>query len=80
MSNKLCTHPKKFYSALFTRCTTLNDSYANSPPAVQHSEVNGIFLHTLYGPVQLHGGVRRTSPTGCVHFLGSPVVSYTLGV
>ena len=59
---------------------TPNDSDGNSPLAVEHSSVNGIFVHPLYGAVQLHGGATRTSPTGFVHIVGSPAEPCTLGV
>ena len=77
--SRLCTHPGKSRSALFTRCTTQNDPHSNSLLGVEKCEVNGIFVHTLYGPIQLHGGGPRTSPACCVHMLGSPVAPCTLG-
>ena len=73
-------HSAKSGSALYTRCTIKNDAHSNSPLGIEHSEYNGILVHTLYGPVQLHGGDPRTSPTGCVHNLGSHVALYLLGV
>ena len=65
---------------LLTRCTTRNDPHANLLLAVEHSAVNEIFVHPLYGAVQLHGGAIRTCPTGCVHIVGSPAEPCTLGV
>ena len=45
-----------------------------------NTAVNGIFVHPLYGPVQLNGGGPYTSHTGSVHILGSLIASCTLGV
>ena len=80
VSHRLCTHLGNFRSALFTRCTTPNDPHGNEPLGGEHSAVNGIFVHPMYRPVQLNGSGPRTSPTGSVHILGSPVAPCTLGV
>ena len=61
-------------------CRTWNDPHGNAPLSVEHSTINGIFLHTLYGPVHLTGGGAVLSPTGNVYILGSPVAPYLLGV
>ena len=78
--NRLCTHPGKSRSALFTRYTTRNDPHSNGPLRGEHSATNGVFVHPLYGPVQLNGGGPSTSNTGSIHILGSLVVPCTLGV
>ena len=59
---------------------TGNDPHGNAPLEDEHSAANGVFVHPLYGPVQLNGGGPVTSPTGCVRILGSPVVPCKLGV
>ena len=57
-----------------------NDAHGNPPHSSVHSAVNGIFVHLLYGPVQLNRSGSGLSPTGSVYILGSPVVPYSLGV
>ena len=37
VSNRLCTHPEKTHSALFTRCMTPNDPHGNLPLGVENS-------------------------------------------
>ena len=75
-----CTHHRQSRSALYTRCMDRHDPQGNAPFGVEHSAVNGIFVHPLYRPAHHHGGRPRTSPTGCVHILGSLAVPCTLGV
>ena len=59
---------------------TQNDHHGNACLGGEHSVVNGTFVHLIYGAVQLHGGGRRTSLTGCVHILGSLAAPCTLRV
>ena len=80
VSRRLCTGSGKYRSALYTTCKIWNDPHGNSPLSVKHSVVNGIFVHTLYGPVQLVGFGPCVSAAGCVHILGSPVDPCTLCV
>ena len=80
VSHRLCTHSGKSRSALYTRCTIQNDAHGNPPLIGENSVVNGIFVHLLYGPVQLNGGGPGLSPAACVHILGSPAVPCSLGV
>ena len=68
------------HSTLYTRCTIQNDADGDPPFGVVQSAIDGIFVHPLYGPVQLNDGVPRMSPTGSVYILGSPVAPYSLGV
>ena len=74
------THSGNSRSALYIRCTIKNDAHGNPPLFGEYSAVNGIFVHPLYGAVQLNGGGPCTSHTGSVHILGSPVAPCTLGV
>ena len=46
---------------------------------VVNTAVNEIFVHPLYGHVQLDGGGPCTYPTGSVQILESPVAHCTLG-
>ena len=78
--HRQCTHPRKSRSAWYTRCTTLNNIHGNVTLDGEHSAINRVLLHPLYGPVELSDGGLVTSPTGCVHILGSTVVPYTLSV
>ena len=80
VSNRLCAHPRKSRSALFTRCMTRNNPHRNALLGGEHSAANATFVHPLCGAINLHGGGPRASPTGFVHILGSPVAPYTLGV
>ena len=75
-----CTHSGKSRSPLYTRCMTWNDCHCNPPLSGEHSSINGIFVHQLYGPVQHHGSGPGTPPTYLVHILGSPVAPCTLGI
>ena len=61
-------------------CTSQNDPHGNAPLGGEHSVANGVFVHPLYGPVQLHGSGPHTSATGRVYILGSPIAPYSLGV
>ena len=56
----------KSRSTLYTRYMIRNDPHGIAPLSV----------HTLYGPVQLNGGISGLSPTSCVPFLGSPAVPF----
>ena len=76
----MCTHAGKSRSALYSRCTSRNDAHGDASLGGNHSASNRIFVHPLYGAVQLHGGRPRTFPTGCIHILGIPVAPCTLGV
>ena len=49
-------------------------------PQGKHSEANGIFVHPLYGSVQLHEFQHRIGATSCVRKLGGPVLPCTDGV
>ena len=80
VSYRLCTRSGRSRSTLYTRCTIQNYPHGNAPLEGENSASNGVFVHLLYGPVQLNGGGPRTSPTGCVHILGNLVAPYTLGV
>ena len=80
VSHMQYTHPRQSRSALYTRCMDEHDPHSNVPFGIEHSAVNGIFIHTLYVPLQLHGGSPRTSHTGSLHIIGSPAAHCTLGV
>ena len=67
-------------SALCNGRTSRNDPHGNAILGGEHNATYLIFVHPLYGPLQLHGGGPRTCPTGSVYILGSPVAPYSLGV
>ena len=56
------------------------NAHGSSPPDGKHPGVNGIFVHPLYGSVQLQGHGCHMAATVCVHKLGGPLESRALGV
>ena len=54
--------------------------HGSAPYQGNHSVANGIFLHLLYGSVQLPDVHRFTGTTECVHQLWGSVASLTAGV
>ena len=79
-SCRLCTQPGKSRSTLYTRFTTRTNPHGNAPLGSEHSATNGIFVHMLYGPVQLNGSGPCTYHTGSVHILRTLVAPCTLGI
>ena len=59
---------------------TLNNPHGNALLGDEHSAANGVFVHPLYGPVQLNGDGPCTSHTGSVHILEIDLAHCTIGV
>ena len=73
-------HSCKSGIIMYNGCITQNEAHGNVSFGGEHSAANGTFIHPLCGAVKLHGGGQRTSHTGSLYILGSPVAPYSLGV